>query len=197
MSKKVNFGVKNVKFALASYDDDTKSHTYSTVKDLSGAITVSITPNTSEVRFYADDSQYYFKRGKDTHTGTIELTNITDEFKTEILGYLLDDNGVLVDKKGKINQVAITFEVDGENGNGEAVPKKYWMYRLAISDTNIESTSIAETPEPSSSSITLDFEVIPREKDNLTISSLQLLGDKSNQAEYDLFNVSVYEPVFA
>lgn len=196
MAKKVNFGVKNVKFAKATYDDETKSHFYGTVKDLNGAITVSITPNTSEVKFYADDSQFFFKRGKDTHTGTIELTNITDDFKTEILGYVLDNNGVLVDLKGKMGQVAISFEVDGEDGSGNAVPKKYWMYRLAISDTNIESTTIAEVPEPSSSSITLDFEVIPREIDDLTLSSLQLLADKSNQIEYDDFNVSVYEPDF-
>ena len=98
---KVKFGLQNVYWAkINEWGEDTDGNktvpAYGPSKHLPGAVSLSIDANGESESFFADNGVYYVINNNAGYTGDLEIALITTEFATEILGEILDNNGVLV-----------------------------------------------------------------------------------------------------
>ena len=98
---KVKFGLNNVHWAKiiqwgVDPDGSPNVPVYGESVRLPGAVSLSIDANGENENFYADDSVYYVINNNSGYEGDLEVALVTTEFATEILGEILDNNGVLV-----------------------------------------------------------------------------------------------------
>lgn len=116
---KVKFGLSNVHWAKitqwgADADGTPTVPVYGESMRLPGAVSLSIDANGENENFYADDSVYYVINNNSGYEGDLEVALVTTEFATEILGEILDNNGVLVEKNtAEPSQFALMFEFSG------------------------------------------------------------------------------------
>ena len=117
---KVKFGLQNVYWAkINEWGEDPDGNktvpAYGPSKHLPGAVSLSIDANGEAENFYADNGVYYVINNNAGYTGDLEIALITTEFATEILGEILDNNGVLVEKNDtELAQFALMFEFLGD-----------------------------------------------------------------------------------
>lgn len=93
---KVKFGLKRVAFALATIAEDGTA-TYGDVISFPGARTFSMEPQGAGEPWYADDGVYYFSSAPASRQGDLEMARIIDAFKRQVLGYIADANGILLE----------------------------------------------------------------------------------------------------
>ena len=117
---KVKFGLQNVYWAkINEWGEDPDGNktvpAYGPSKHLPGAVSLSIDANGEAENFFADNGVYYVINNNAGYTGDLEIALITTEFATEILGEILDNNGVLVEKNDtELAQFALMFEFLGD-----------------------------------------------------------------------------------
>ena len=117
---KVKFGLNNVHWAKiiqwgVDPDGSPTVPVYGESVRLPGAVSLSIDANGENENFYADDSVYYVINNNSGYEGDLEIALVTTEFATEILGEILDNNGVLVEKNdAEPSQFALMFEFSGD-----------------------------------------------------------------------------------
>ena len=117
---KVKFGLQNVYWAKINEwgvdsDGNRTFPAYGESKHLPGAVSLSIDANGEAENFYADNGVYYVINNNAGYTGDLEIALITTEFATEILGEILDNNGVLVERNDtELAQFALMFEFLGD-----------------------------------------------------------------------------------
>lgn len=81
------------------------------------AVSASITPNTSEDSFYADDNPLVSNQSVSSVTLELETADIKDEVVSKMLGLEVDENGVLLDNINKIApKLAVGFRSLKSNG---------------------------------------------------------------------------------
>ncbi len=107
---KVKFGLQNVYWAkINEWGEDPDGNktvpAYGPSKHLPGAVSLSIDANGEAENFFADNGVYYVINNNAGYTGDLEIALITTEFATEILGEILDNNGVLVEKNEESTEV--------------------------------------------------------------------------------------------
>ena len=112
---KVKFGLQNVYWAkINEWGEDPDGNktvpAYGPSKHLPGAVSLSIDANGEAENFFADNGVYYVINNNAGYTGDLEIALITTEFATEILGEILDNNGVLVEKNDtELAQFAVMY----------------------------------------------------------------------------------------
>ena len=117
---KVKFGLNNVHWAKITQwgvdpDGTPLIPVYGESVRLPGAVSLSIDANGENENFFADDSVYYVINNNSGYEGDLEVALVTTEFATEILGEILDNNGVLVEKNdAEPAQFALMFEFSGD-----------------------------------------------------------------------------------
>ena len=117
---KVKFGLTNVHYAkIKDWVTDASganlTPVYVNPVRLPGAVSISIDANGEAENFFADNGVYYVINNNAGYTGDLEIALITTEFATEILGEILDNNGVLVEKNDtELAQFALMFEFLGD-----------------------------------------------------------------------------------
>lgn len=132
MANKVNFGLKNVHYAVITetvQSDGSIKSTYGTPKAWPGAVSLNLAQSGSSSDFYADDRAYYHLNGNAGYDGTIETAKIPDEMLTEVFGQIKDSTSKNVAEFADIEAkyVALMFEV-----NGDESARKYCFYRVSI-----------------------------------------------------------------
>ena len=93
----ITYGLKNVHYSKATYNDTDDSWSYETPVELKGAQEFSSDLIGGSSSVYADDQVVATLNQNAGRTITLKLTEITDEFKTDILGYKKAENGNLVE----------------------------------------------------------------------------------------------------
>ena len=145
---KVKFGLQNVYWAkINEWGEDPDGNktvpAYGPSKHLPGAVSLSIDANGEAENFYADNGVYYVINNNAGYTGDLEIALITTEFATEILGEILDNNGVLVEKNDtELAQFALMFEFLGDKHHIRHV-----MYCCSASRPATESATTEESTE--------------------------------------------------
>lgn len=114
-----------------------------------------------ESTFSADNYMYYgvyyVINNNAGYTGDLEIALITTEFATEILGEILDNNGVLVEKNdGELSQFALMFEFLGDKHHIRHV-----MYCCSASRPATESSTTEESTEVKTEKLTLKATPLP------------------------------------
>ena len=162
-SNKVKFGLKNVHYAMVTEtvaSDGTVSTSYGTVKALAGAVSLSMSSTASKSVFRADNEDYYVSYGEGGYEGDLEVARVNEDFLKDVLGYLEDDDKILVEASSAfktVNYFALVFEFDGDQRE-----TKHCLYKCSASRPDIASQTTGEggTIEPQTETLTLT--AVPR-----------------------------------
>lgn len=107
--------------------------------------------------FFADNGVYYVINNNAGYTGDLEIALITTEFATEILGEILDNNGVLVERNDtELAQFALMFEFLGDKHHIRHV-----MYCCSASRPATESATTEESTEVKTEKLSLKATPLP------------------------------------
>ena len=159
---KVKFGLTNVHYAkIKDWVTDASGANLTPVYvdpvRLPGAVSISIDANGEAENFYADNGVYYVINNNAGYTGDLEIALITTEFATEILGEILDNNGVLVEKNDtELAQFALMFEFLGDKHHIRHV-----MYCCSASRPATESATTEESTEVKTEKLSLKATPLP------------------------------------
>lgn len=147
MTNKVQFGLKNVHYAIQSVST-AGVVTYGTPVAVKGAVNLTLDPNSSVTPFYADNMVYYNAVANNGYTGSLELAKVTDDMLTDIFGLTKDTANVLVEKNDVEPKVfALLYQIDGDVDD-----EYYVLYNCTATKPAIGSATTTETKEPQSQS---------------------------------------------
>lgn len=142
MSNKVNYGLKNVHYAVVTEASGTVS--YGTPKAVPGAVNLTLDAAGEEVAFYADDQVYYEENTNNGYEGRLEMALIPDTFREDVLGDTIDNNGVLIENKdAKVKKFALMFEFDGD-----AKKTRHVLYSVLPARPSVSGSTKTATKEP-------------------------------------------------
>lgn len=186
MANKVKFGLCDVHFAPITNIASDGAITYGTVYALPGAVNVSLDQAGDEADFAADNNAKYFVDfANNGYTGTLEMAELTSDFRTKILGQIIDNNGAILESgEDTLVPFALGFRIDGDQAN-----TKIWFYNVMASRPSIASstTDTSRTPQTT----TINLTAMRRPKDQRTVIMMTETAD--NKTAYEGFFSNVYE----
>ena len=145
---------------------------------------VNFDPSGDLVNVYADGTVIYTGRQNSGYTGSLELTNLDDDFAAWVLSEAVDSNNVQYEEKEpQINRFYLLWEWVQDAKNTRHV-----MYNITASRPSIESETKEETIEPGTETLSLTAD--PRE-DGLVKSRT---GDDTTDSVYRNWYQAVYVP---
>lgn len=148
---KIKYGLKNVYFAVATIASD-NSATYSTPVSLPGAVNLSLAPQGDTNDFYADNIKYFTSVANNGYEGDLEVARLTEDFKKKVLGYALDNKGVLLeDANANPIHFALLFQFEGDQN-----ATRHVMYNCVATRANSEGATKGESIEPQTETVTIN-----------------------------------------
>ena len=166
-ANKVKFGLKNVHYALVTEtvvttgaDAGKTVSSYGELKALAGAVSLSLSSSASKSVFRADNEDYYVSYGEGGYEGDLEVARVNESFLKDVLGYLEDNDKILVESSNAfktVNYFALVFEFDGDQK-----ATKHCLYKCSASRPNIASQTTGEggTTDPQTETVTIT--AVPR-----------------------------------
>lgn len=106
-TNKIRFGVSNARYALKT------AQGYGEWKRLPGAVTINIEPQESQSDFYADNMVYFTQNGAASDQVTIELADLTNQAKIDLLGYEQVNGGLALPVNYMPKEFVLGFQVEG------------------------------------------------------------------------------------
>lgn len=174
----VTFGLKNVHYSKATQGND-GSWSFGTPVALPGAQEFSSDLIGSSSSVYADDQVVATLNQNAGRTITLKLTELTDEFKTDILGYKKLENGNLVEIT---NAPVVTFAL-GLEFQGDVKARRTWFYLCTCSPINESTKSNTDSVEANAISLTITARPISVGNDSYATHVTAAKGDSN----YDSF----------
>lgn len=156
MANKVQFGLKNVHYALLTETED-EAPTWGTPKKLAGAVNIELSQESSVNNFYADNVEYFRVSANNGYTGSLELAIISDDAKKDIWGFNIETTSKVLseDTNAEPKPFALLFQIDGD-----ANDDYYVFYKCFAERPNITSATIDENgKEPQTQ--TVDLTCVP------------------------------------
>jgi phi13 family phage major tail protein len=148
--EKVKFGLKRVAFAIATIAEDGTA-TYGDVITFPGARTLSMEPQGAGEPWNADDGVYYSNTAPTSRQGDLEMARIIDAFKRQVLGYIADANGILVEDMSPSEvHFALLFETMNDRK-----PRRYVMYNCTATAPTVGSATNEGSKEPQTETTTI------------------------------------------
>lgn len=147
---KVKFGLKRVAFAIATIAED-GSATYGEPITFPGARTLSMEPQGAGEPWHADDGVYYFSSAPASRQGDLEMARIIDAFKRQVLGYIADANGILLED---MNPAEVHFALMFETMNDKR-PRRYVLYNCMATAPTVGSATNEGSKEPQTETSTI------------------------------------------
>ena len=185
MANKVQFGLCDVHYSKITVQND-GTFSYGTVKAIPGAVSLSMDASGDQADFAADNNARYFSDyANNGYTGTLEMAKLTDDFRKDILGQIIDTNGAILESgDDKLSGFALGFRIDGDESN-----TKFWYYNVMASRPSQASstTDTSRTPQTT----TLNLTAMRRPSDNRT--RIEMTETNDNKTAYAGFFTTVYE----
>ena len=154
---KVKFGLNKVHWAKITGWSDEGIPTFAKPVRLPGAVPLAIDAEGGPKNFYADNMVYYVINNNSGYTGDLEIALVTTEFATEILGDVLDENGVLVEKNdAEPAQFALMFEFLGDKHHIRHV-----LYCCSVTRPATESSTTEDSTEVKTETLSLTATALP------------------------------------
>jgi len=188
MANKVKYGLKNVHYAVATIDPATNTATYATPVPWLGAVNLSLTAQDSQTTFRADNIDYWIGNANNGYEGDFESALIPDSFKKDCLGYIEDDNGVLIeDAEATGVHFALMFQFEGD-----ANATRHVLYNCVAARPSVNGATTAETIEPQTETVTITAIAIHNATLDKDITKASCTPAQATQ--YAAWNTSVYQP---
>lgn len=178
---KVNFGLKNLHYALITERtiNGEQQIFYGKPTRLPGAVNMEMEVVGESSNFYADDIIYYSTTSNQGYEATLEIANLTEEFRRDVLGEVLIAGGILVENSSaQPRKVALLFEFDGDSRG-----VRHCLTYCTVTRPGLSGATKTETAEPGTQELTLTAS--PRPTDAIAKFSTSWM---SEAAYKDFFN---------
>lgn len=191
MANKIKYGLKNVYFAVATIANDNTA-TYGTPVAFPGAVSISLDPEGEAEPFYADNVQYWIGNGNNGYSGDLEMARIIDAFKTDILGYIEDSHGVIIeDANAETVHFALMFQFEGDQK-----ATRHVLYNCTATRAGTEGETKGESIEPGTETVTITATSIYNSALGTDIVKAELT-DGVYETGYNSWFTTVYQPAAA
>ena len=170
---KVMFGICNVHFGTYEVDGD-GNVTLGAPYHVPGSVNLSLEPDSEEVKFYADNVEYWTTYSDNGYTGELENALFDDQFKLNFMNYIQLDDGGIAQLKGVQNKkVYMMFEAETD-----IAARRCILYNLSLGQITREYATTEASAEPQTAK--LPFTVTG---DNAT--KITRVAYKPSDATYD------------
>lgn len=188
MPNKVKYGLKNVHYAVATIDPATNTATYGTPVAWLGAVNLSLTAQDEQTRFRADNIDYWIGNANNGYEGDFESALIPDSFKKDVLGYIEDGNGVLVEDAGATGApFALMFQFEGD-----ANATRHVLYNCTAARPSVDGATTDTTIAPQTETVTITAIAIHNAGLNKDITKASCSPTQTTQ--YSGWFEAVYQP---
>lgn len=151
---KVQFGLSKAYYAVIT------NNTYGTPVALPGAVSLTLNREGSDPeKFYADNIAYYVSpAGNGGYTGTLTLAKVPDAFKVDVLGEIVDDNGMQLEVTSAVSKsFALMYEVEGDADEKRYVFFNCTAQRVAAPANTKSDSTTPDTQDLEFTAIGKDF----------------------------------------
>lgn len=150
-TNKVKYGLTNVYYAVATINASDNTATFGTPKRIPGAVNLTMDHQGDANTFYADNIAFFTLQGDAGYSGSLEIAQITDDFRKDILGEVVDANGCLTEvANAPTVPFALLFQFDGDKKNTRHV-----LYNCTASKPSIAGETNTETITPKTDTLNL------------------------------------------
>ena len=184
---KVVYGLSNAYIAFLTES----TGVFATPVALPGIVNLSVNPEGEDSVFYADDIAYHTVQTNNGYKGDLEVALIADSVLAQMLGWDVDDNGMLTERSdGAAQPFALLGQIKGDAAN-----RRFVYYKCTAGRPTVEHSTKGETTEPKTT--VLPLTITPFEIDSVYVVKGVLERTVANASVYDAFFGAVYEPVNA
>lgn len=188
MANKVKYGLKNVYYAVATIDAATNTATYTTPVAWLGAVNMSMDAQGEQTKFRADNIDYWIGNANNGYEGDFESALIPDSFKKDVLGYVQDSNGALIeDANADTVHFALLFQFEGDDK-----ATRHVFYNVTCNRPSVTGATTEETIEPQTETVTFTATAIHNATINKDIVKASIA--EANSGAYTTWTSSVYSP---
>lgn len=155
-TNKISYGLSTLKYAPITTISNTGVPTYGAVKDIPGAVEISLDKEGDTYIKYADNIAYFTTAVNSGYSGSFTVTRLPDSFYTDCLGYKTDANGVLVeDADATSTAFALLFKF-----KGDVTDTDYVMYNCIADRPSVASSTKEDTIEANDISVDITCKTI-------------------------------------
>ena len=191
MANKIRYGLANTKYAI--YNPSTEE--YGTLKDMKGAVSLSLTREGGDSSdFYADNGIYFTFTGTNGgYSADLELARITDEIRVDLLNEVVDEGtGIQFETTNPAQvQFALITEMQGDQG-----PIGFVFYNCVASRPEMNANTKGDSPEVDTD--TLNLRISAQTFTHLGVEKDFVQGhiekNSTNTALYNAFFAGVVKP---
>lgn len=150
MANKVRYGLRNAKYAVFN----SAQGTYGTLKNLDGAVSLSLSREGGDSSdFYADDGIYFTFAGTNGgYSGDLELARVTDTVRVDLLGEIADQTTGVQFEVTDTQQIqfALVCEMQGDQN-----PIGFVFYNCVASRPEMNANTKGESPDVDTDTLNL------------------------------------------
>ena len=170
----VSFGLRNVHYSKATQADD-GTWSFAIPVALPGAqeFNSDVIGGSTTVR--ADDIVVAQLNQNGGRTLTLKVTELTDEFKIDILGYKKTAEGNLVEIT---NAPVVTFAL-GVEFQGDVKARRVWYYLCNVTPINEATKTKSESIEANAITLNITVRPIAIDEENYTTHAIASKGDSN------------------
>lgn len=161
-ANKVKFGLSRVAYALVTETTTSgvTTSSYGTIKELKGAVSLSLSNDAEKSVFRADNEDYFISYGQGSYSGDLEVARVNEDFLKDVLGYTEDNDKILVESSASMKQTtyfALLFQFEGDQRSVQ-----HCLYKCSASRPDIASETTGENGSIDPKTETLTITAVPR-----------------------------------
>lgn len=161
-SNKVKFGLSRVAYALVTETTTSgvTTSSYGTIKELKGAVNLSLSNDAEKNVFRADNEDYFISYGQGSYSGDLEVARVNEDFLKDVLGYVEDNDKILVESAASVQQTtyfALLFQFEGDQHSTQ-----HCLYKCSASRPALASQTTGENGSIDPQTETLTITAVPR-----------------------------------